>query len=101
MIRLRRQPDDTWSAPSEFVELDEEEFRRIETVRPKETAGGCESLGFFKKDDGDQIFGFGGRTDRPNRTGSTADLFAIKVRTERGIPPSVFPQHEGIRFPPR
>lgn len=47
-------------------------------------ANGYETLSRFKMTPEDHIFGFGGRTHRVERTGSTADLYAIKVETLRG-----------------
>lgn len=42
------------------------------------------TLSFFNLDKKDQYFGFGGRIHKPNRRGSTADMFSIKVWLERG-----------------
>jgi alpha-glucosidase (family GH31 glycosyl hydrolase) len=43
-----------------------------------------ETLSFFDLGADDAFYGFGGRTHRPNRGGSTADMLAIKVWHERG-----------------
>ena len=53
-------------------------------ISVRRTTDGHETLAFFDKSEQDHFFGFGGRIHRPERTGSTVDLFATKVFTERG-----------------
>lgn len=45
--------------------------------------GGNRFLASFKLGD-EQVFGFGGRSARPNRTGRTADIYAVKVGSHSG-----------------